>query len=163
MIYTGSTYILIVSINIIEWRRINMACFLVPMAEAIIVSVAKNIVEKKERNALFKESTSKEIKISSQIKVHNTLQTELDWTRKLSWLNNLLWGGVLLLALEHLWHGEIILWPPFLTAMRNPNDIIPMLHEMASVGTPMAISVTIAWGIMVFVAEYKIKHFLVKA
>ncbi len=37
-------------------------------------------------------------------------------SRKLMWLANLLWGGALLLAYEHVWHGEVVPWFPFLTA-----------------------------------------------
>jgi hypothetical protein len=58
---------------------------------------------------------------------------------KLWILNALLWGGVILLALEHVWHHEVVPWPPFLTAMANPADIPVMLHEMATVGTAMSI------------------------
>lgn len=123
-----------------------MACFVVPMAEAIIVSVAKKIIEKKQRKAL-----------TENCKLEEGTSSGFDWSEKLGWLNNLLWGGVFLLALEHIWHGEVILWPPFLTAMKNPSDIAPMLHEMALFGTSMAIVVTIVWGIMVFVTEYKWK------
>lgn len=118
-----------------------MACFVVPMAEAIVVTVVKKIVEKKEKKAGVK----------------GTSQTGLSWSRKLGWLNNLLWGGVLLLALEHLWHGEIVPWPPFLTAVNNPADVGPMLHEVATIGTAMAIFVTIVWGIMVLIANQKAK------
>lgn len=139
-----------------------MACFLVPMAEAIIVSMAKNIVERKERKALSVELTSKELRNSSHIKTKNNIQMGLNWSQKLSWLSNLLWGGVFLLAIEHLWHGEIILCPPFLTAMRNPNDILPMLHEMALVGTSMAVFLTIVWGVMIFVTEHRMKHFKIE-
>lgn len=110
-----------------------MACFLVPMAEAIVVSFVKKAG----------------IKTDSQ--------TGLSWSRKLGWLNKLLWGGVLMLALEHLWHGEIVPWPPFLTAMNNPADVAPMLHEVATIGTAMAIFVTLVWGVMVLVAEQKVK------
>jgi hypothetical protein len=61
------------------------------------------------------------------------------------------------LALEHIWHGEVIPWPPFLTAMKNPADVTPMLHEMATIGVAMAIAVTIVWAIMVMIAELKAK------
>lgn len=118
-----------------------MACFIAPMTEAIVVTAIKKAVEKKEKKA-------------GRV---GTSQTGLSWSRKLGWLNNLLWGGVALLALEHLWHGEIVLWPPFLTAMENPTDIGPMLHEIATVGTTMAIFVTIVWGIMVLIVDRKVK------
>ncbi len=64
---------------------------------------------------------------------------------KLSILNALLWGGVVLLALEHIWHGEVVPWPPFLTAMKNPADIPVMLHEMATTGTAMTIATVGVW------------------
>lgn len=139
-----------------------MACFVVPMAEAIIVSVVKMIMEKKEQKALSENSILKEGTVSFAEKEKQAPQTEISWTQKLSWLNTLLWGGVFLLAIEHIWHGEVILWPPFLTAMKNPSDIPIMLHEMASFGTSMAIFVTLVWVVMVFVAEHKMKRFLCK-
>ncbi|HHV55193.1 MAG TPA: hypothetical protein GXX55_07080 [Firmicutes bacterium] len=115
-----------------------MACFLVPMGEAIVTTVVQKVVEKKEKKA-----------------EGGTSPLGLTWGRKLSWLNRLLWGGVLLLAFEHLWHGEIVPWPPFLTAMSNPADVGPMLHEMATIGTGMAALVTIVWFIMVLIADQK--------
>lgn len=126
-----------------------MACFLVPLGEVIITTIVQKVVEKKERKA----------------ELEGASQTGLSWSRKLSWLNRLLWGGVLLLAFEHLWHGEIVPWPPFLTAMNNPADIGPMFHEIATVGTGMAIFVTIVWLIMVSIADQKAKavHAIVKS
>jgi len=118
-----------------------MACFLVPMGEAIVTTVVQKVVENKEKKVGGKETT----------------KTRLSWSRKLSWLNKLLWGGTILLAFEHIWHGEIVPWPPFLTAMENPADVAPMLHEVATIGVGMAIFVTIVWGIIVMIAELKAK------
>ena len=133
-----------------------MACFVAPMAEAIIVLVVKTIIKKKEQKSL--DNLNKEIGIEN---FKNS--SRIIWSRKLGWLNNLLWGGVLLLSVEHIWHGEIVPWPPFLTAMNNPDAIAPMLHEIATVGTSMAIFVTISWGIMVVIAEQKVKCISAKA
>ncbi|WP_353852992.1 hypothetical protein [Dehalobacter restrictus] len=127
-----------------------MACFIVPMTEAIVVTVVKKVVEKKEKKVLEQGT------IQTTQAIHST-QTGLSWSRKLSWLNRLLWGGVVLLAYEHLWHGEIVPWPPFLTAMNNPADIAPMLHEVATIGTGMAIFVTAVWAVMVLIADHKAK------
>jgi len=118
-----------------------MACFLVPMGEAIVTSVIQRSVEKKEKKS----------------GEGNAGQTGLRWSHKLSWLNKMLWGGVILLALEHVWHGEVTPWPPFLTAMKNPADVAPMLHEMATVGTAMAITVTAVWALMVIAVELMIR------
>jgi len=111
------------------------------MGQAIVTTVVKKVVEKNEKEAGVKEAS----------------QTRVSWSRKLSWLNRLLWGGVLLLAIEHIWHGEVVLWPPFLTAMNNPADVGPMLHEVATIGTGMAVFVTIVWLIMISIADQKAK------
>ena len=126
-----------------------MACFLVPMAEAIVVTVVKNVVEKKEKDS--------QVKYNKQTELVSANETGLSWSHKLSWLTKLLWGGVALLAFEHLWHGEIVPWPPFLTAMKNPADIAPMLYEIATIGTSMAVFVTLIWIVMVLVADHKVK------
>jgi len=110
-----------------------MACFIVPMAEAIVTSVVQKVVEKREGK--------------------KTENAGLSWSRRLGWLNTMLWGGVILLALEHIWHGEVTAWPPFLTALKNPAEVAPMLHEMATVGTAMAVTVTAVWAIMVTTVE----------
>lgn len=118
-----------------------MACFLVPVGEAIVTTVVQKVVEKKEK----KDGEER------------TNVTGLTWSRRLGWLNKMLWGGSILLAFEHLWHGEIVPWPPFLTAMSNPADTASMLHEIATFGTTMAVCVTLIWGIMILVVELKAK------
>ncbi|MDI9644317.1 MAG: hypothetical protein QFX35_03755 [Candidatus Verstraetearchaeota archaeon] len=65
---------------------------------------------------------------------------------KLNLLNAMLWGGVVLLAAEHVWHGEITPFPPYLTAMANPLDTAAMLSEMATVGTSMAFAISATWA-----------------
>ena len=54
-----------------------------------------------------------------------------------------------MLAFEHLWHGELSLSFPFLTAIGDPADTAQLLHEMSTVGVGMAVIVTAAWGLMV--------------
>ena len=55
----------------------------------------------------------------------------------------LLWGGAFLLCYEHIWHGEVVPWFPFLTAASDPASAAEMLHEMATVGVAMAALVTL--------------------
>ena len=50
-----------------------------------------------------------------------------------------------LLAFEHLWHGEIVPWAPFLTAMSDKAATGEILHEMATVGVCMAALTTAVW------------------
>ena len=68
---------------------------------------------------------------------------------KISWLNIMLWGGVIMLAVEHIAHQEVVLYPPFLTAMQNPADIPMMLQEMATIGGTMTLAILFIWIIMV--------------
>lgn len=107
-----------------------MACFLVPCAEAIVM---KAVEKKAKKNGNDVE--------------HITM------TRKLGWLSNMLFGGSALLAFEHVWHGEVTPWAPFLTAMGDSADMMEMFHEMATVGVTMAVLITLAWAGMVAVAN----------
>lgn len=65
----------------------------------------------------------------------------------LNWLNSMLWGGVAMLAVEHISHGEVVLYPPFLTA-----GLPEVLPEMIRVGVPMTVCIFLVWGVMVLVA-----------
>ena len=123
-----------------------MACFIVPGTEAIVVTAAALLLKKHEQ-----------VKYESTIKLNNTAATvekaPAGFLRKLFWLAGLLWGGVLLLAFEHLWHGEIQPMFPFLTAAtEGPAAVSVMLHEMATVGVTMAVLVTVVWAAMVAVS-----------
>lgn len=118
-----------------------MACFLVSAAEAAVVTAAKKSVEKKE----MKEAGTAGHSAEKEVKV--PLST------KLKWLSNLLWGGAVLLAFEHIWHGEVVPWFPFLTAMSNPADAAEMFHEMATTGVCMALLITVVWIGMCIVAD----------
>lgn len=71
----------------------------------------------------------------------------------INWLNMMLWGGVGALALEHIAHEEVVMYPPFLSAMSNPGDTATMLHEMATIGTSMLLICVAAWAIMVYVSS----------
>ena len=126
-----------------------MACFVVPAAEAIIVTAAYVAAKKKEQKI-------EAPKLADGNKFENN-EPKITWSKRLSWLMGLLWGGVLLLAFEHFWHGEIVPYPPFLTAMASPEDTAEMLHEMATVGVSMAVTVTAVWGVVCAAAEAKVK------
>lgn len=97
-----------------------MACFIVPMSLAIVVSAIR-----------------KKIPASYHI----------------NWLLMLLGGGVVALALEHIAHEEIVMYPPFLTAMNSPADITMMLQEMATIGSAMLLVCVAIWIIMVIYAS----------
>ena len=118
-----------------------MACFLVPAAEAVIITAVQKAEEKKEIRDADRQRESGSGEVSIPI------------SRKLKWLIHMLWGGIVLLAFEHIWHGEVVPWFPFLTAMSNPADASEMFHEMATVGVTMAILVTLVWVGMCIAAD----------
>ena len=77
---------------------------------------------------------------------------------KIGWLNIMIWGGAIMLAVEHIAHGEIVLYPPFLTAMQNPADIPVMLQEMAIIGGAMTITIVFIWIVMVTIYQRKLQN-----
>ena len=85
-----------------------MACFIVPAAEAIAVTAATKLLghKKAEKNSSVRT---------------------LFVTEKLGWLNKMLWGGSALLAFEHLWHGEVVPFFPFLSAMESAEETASMV------------------------------------
>ena len=113
-----------------------MACFVVTTAEAAIVTMAKKSAAKNAAKAGKEEAAM-----------------HIDMSRKLKWLGNMLWGGSGLLAFEHVWHGEVTPYFPFLTAMNSAADTTEMLHEMSTVGVTMAMLITAAWAGMVLVTN----------
>ncbi len=126
-----------------------MACFIVPMAEAVVTTAVTHILKKKEAASEASVYSSMDSSMDSSVEAVK----EVRFSRKLKWLSNLLWGGSALLAFEHLWHGEIVPFYPFLTAASSPADAMEMLHEMATVGSTMAIVVTAVWVGMVVVSS----------
>ena len=115
----------------------SMACVIVPAAEAVITTIITKEMESKEK-------TSETVKVQFD-GGHLKTTERIQFTRKLKWLNKLLWGGSALLAFEHMWHGEIVPWFPFLTAAGNPVDTAEMLHEMTTTGVAMSALVTAVW------------------
>ena len=102
-----------------------MACFTVPLAEALVVSAVKSIALKKGSNK----------------------PTVLAMRQKVATLEKMLYGGSFLLAAEHIYHGEITFYPPFLTALNSPAETAVMLQEIATSGVAMAALVTGVWAI----------------
>ena len=126
-----------------------MACFLVPVGEAVVTTVVQKVVERREKRAVEQGER--------RVSGGGVANIGVKWSQRLGWLNKMLWGGSILLALEHVWHGEVVPWPPFLTAMETPGEVGPMLHEMAIYGVTMAVVVTVVWAIIVVIAELRAK------
>lgn len=113
-----------------------MGCFIVPGTEAIVTTVISKVVDKKTPSEDLKK-----------------VEGHISFKEKLSWLNKMLWGGSALLAFEHIWHGEVTPFFPFITAMNDPSDAAELFHEMSTVGVGMAALVTLAWTGFVFASS----------
>ena len=120
-----------------------MACFLIPAAEAVNTTVATKVIKSKEKEETMKVSFSDGTIADA---------TKIKFSTKLGWLNKLLWGGSALLAFEHVWHGEVVPFFPFLTAVEN-GETAEMLAEMGSAGVMMAVLVTAVWVGMLAVSS----------
>lgn len=105
-----------------------MACFTVPLATAVAATAAKSALPASTRSNPF--------------------------VAKLGWLGKMMFGGSFLLAIEHVYHGEIIFTPPFLTAVKDGNTA-DMLHEMATRGVAMAVLLAVVWVAMVSVSVWR--------
>lgn len=126
-----------------------MSCFLVPVAEVVVLSgvkLALNFSENKNRVSNIVRS-SKENSISS----------------KFGTLQKMLFGGSFLLAIEHFVNGEISFVPPFLTTMNSAEGTSAMLNEMATSGVMMAVLVTAVWALMMIVSHFLKKSSIIKS
>lgn len=122
-----------------------MSCFAVPAVEAVVTTIVRKAIKSKEKEA-------ETVKIQLEGTELETVE-KIPLSRKLKWLNNMLWGGSALLMFEHLWHGEIVPWFPFLTAASDPASLSEMLTEMATAGVTMSLLVTAVWVGMVAVTS----------
>ena len=127
-----------------------MGCFLVPVTEAVVTTVAARVIKSKE--------TKETVNISSTDSSVEEV-TKIKFSTKLGWLNKLLWGGSALLAFEHIWHGEVVPFFPFLTAVEN-GETAGMLAEMGSAGVMMSVLVTAVWAGMLAVSAVMEKRAL---
>ena len=131
-----------------------MACFLVGGGEAIVVTVVAKLLKASE------EKKAQAVRSKGGEKAVDALREKqgIPWSRKLMWLAYFLWGGAFLLAYEHVWHGEVVPWFPFLTAMNDPGDTAEMLHEMSTIGVTMAVIVTVVWALLCVAADLIVKR-----
>lgn len=120
-----------------------MACFVESIVVASVLSVVKKNVTKQEKS--------------------NEDVQKISWSRKLGWLVNMLWGGAFLLFVEHIWHGEIVAYPPFLTAMSSPEDTQAMIHEILTIGSAQVVLIVAIWAMMVVCADKMYSNLTSKA
>ena len=122
-----------------------MACFVVSAVAAIGVGAAKYVVKHHEKKNELTVSEPKEYKFGSEVK----------WSKKIAYLELMLWSGSFVLAGEHVLHGEVSPYPPFLTAAgEGPEAVSEMLTEMGTVGVVMLAALVATWAVGVLVVDF---------
>jgi hypothetical protein len=76
--------------------------------------------------------------------------------RNLSSLELMLWGGTVMLIVDHIINGELTWKFPFFTALGETGGGAVMLREMLLVGVPMSVVITLVWAIYAFAKEPKL-------
>ena len=115
-----------------------MACFIVPLTQAIATTAYRKSVERK---AL----ANRENKPSRLSPLASNLKS----------LETMLWGGSLMLILDHIINGEVTYMYPFFTALATEGGGLVMLKEMLTVGVPMSVLVTAVWAAWCYYKEKK--------
>ena len=121
-----------------------MACFKVSAVAAVGVAVARHIVKHNEKKLALEGKEVAPEKFGSDVK----------WSKKLAYLELTLGTGSLVLAGEHIFHGEVTPFPPFITAMADPADTAVMWQEIGTVGVAMLGILVAAWVIGVLVVDF---------
>ncbi len=103
-----------------------MACFIVPLTQAIATSVYR------------KTTTPKDTFLG----------------RNLASLEKMLWGGSVMLIVDHIINGELTWRFPFFTALETEGGSV-MLNEILTVGLPISLAVTAVWAAWCFVKEHR--------
>lgn len=89
--------------------------------------------------------------------ITTSLKKKIPSKYHLDWLNMMLWGGFIVLVIDHIFSGELVPYPPFLTAMENPADTVVMLEELSKIGSIMVLSIVLVWVLMVVISNKVLK------
>ena len=101
-----------------------MACFIVPLVQAIATSAC--------RKAFGKDSFA---------------------GRHIASLELMLWGGSIMLIVDHILNGELTWYFPFFTALEVEGGGAVMLREILTVGVPISVVITAVWAIWCYAKE----------
>lgn len=105
-----------------------MACFIVPMLQAVATSIYCKTSRKPATSALG---------------------------RNLPALEKMLWGGTIMLIVDHIINGELTWRFPFFTALGAEGGGAVFLRELLTVGLPMSVVITLVWVVYTLVREKK--------
>ncbi|MBR4808846.1 MAG: hypothetical protein IK031_01030 [Bacteroidales bacterium] len=103
-----------------------MACFIVPLLQAVGTSIYCKTARKPATSVLG---------------------------RNLPALEKMLWGGSVMLIVDHIINGELTWKFPFFTALGVEGGGAVMLREILTVGVPMSLVITAVWAIWAVLRE----------
>ena len=107
-----------------------MACFIVPLTQAIATTVYRRHTKRHDSFA----------------------------GRNLQTLEKMLWGGSVMLIVDHILNGELTWRFPFFTALETDGGGMLMLREMLTVGLPISLVVTLVWAAWCLIKERRAAH-----
>jgi len=105
-----------------------MACFIVPLTQAIATTIARRRNHKKTSCSAAEQSL---------------------WMTHLPQLELMLWGGSSMLIVDHIINGEVTWQYPFFTALAQKGGFSTMIMEMLTVGVPMSLVTTLIYTVLV--------------
>ncbi|MBO4455971.1 MAG: hypothetical protein J5759_05955 [Bacteroidales bacterium] len=103
-----------------------MACFIVPMLQAVATSIYRKTMHKPATSALG---------------------------RNIPALEKMLWGGTVMLIVDHIINGELTWKFPFFTALGAEGGAAVFLRELLTVGVPMSVVITLVWVVYALLRE----------
>ena len=103
-----------------------MACFIVPMLQAVATSIYRKTMHKPATSALG---------------------------RNIPALEKMLWGGTVMLIVDHIIDGELTWKFPFFTALGAEGGAAVFLRELLTVGVPMSVVITLVWVVYALLRE----------
>ncbi len=78
----------------------------------------------------------------------------------LHWLNMMFWGASAMLAVEHVAHGEVVFYPPFLT--RGLSQVAPEIMAIGGAMAAVSVGIWTAMNIALFMLSKDMKEPLQK-
>ena len=105
-----------------------MCCFIVPMVEAVAVSIYRKV-----NSSSIGRADAPALK------------------RHVPTLEKMLWGGSVMLIVDHIINGELTWRYPFFTALGETGGAGVMLHEILTVGLPISAALTLVWAVWALV------------
>ena len=125
-----------------------MACFIVPLTQAIATSAYRKHMERTQAVSAQNQKTAP-LSVERQ---------ETFLTRNLPALEKMLWGGSLMLIVDHILSGELTWMFPFFTALESEGGGAQILWEMLTVGVPMSLLVTAVWAAWCFAYKLRVER-----